>query len=115
MLHAFYKRGALQACADAGLTKQAFLGEIIQGVPAAAKSFAKTKMMGQIKSEAREAMGIPTPPWREAGGLYELPELAAKNIKQELEEVLAPKEPEPIKLPVIHMKTPPRAVPVETT
>lgn len=109
MLNEFYKLGALQACIDAGITKQALLSELVHNVPAVAKSFAKTKAIGQLKGGMREALGVPTPEWREAGGLYEIPELAAKNLQREVQEVLAP-EPEPIKLPVIQFKLPPKVM-----
>lgn len=104
MFRIFYKLGALQACADAGLNKTAILSEVVQGLPSAAKAYAKTKVIGGLKSDVREALGIPTPQWREAGGKYELPAIAAQKIKDELEGVLAPEEPEPVKLPVIKVE-----------
>lgn len=108
MLRTFYKLGALQAYSDAGLTKLALLGEVIRGAPSAAKAYAKTKVVGGIKSDVREALGLPTPQWREAGGKYELPSLAAENIKAKIEEALKPAEPKPVKLPVIKLDPPPK-------
>lgn len=108
MFHTFYKLGALQACADAGLTKVAILGEVIQGAPSIAKAYAKTKLIGEIKGDMREALGLPTPQWREAGGLYEIPAVAAGKVKEQIEEALKPEEPEPVKLPVVKLDLPPK-------
>lgn len=108
MLHTFYKLGAFQACSDAGLTKLAILGEVIHGAPSIAKAYAKTKLMGELKSDMREALGLPTPQWREAGGLYEIPTLAAQKVQEQVEKALRPEEPEPVKLPVIKLDLPPK-------
>lgn len=80
-----------------GTDKTAILGELIHGAPAMAKMFARKKAIGQAKDEVREAIGVPTPEWRESGGLYDIPEVAARNLQQQIEEALAsPKDVRPL-------------------
>lgn len=101
VLYHFYKLGALQAY------KVAFLGEALTKAPAIAKHFARLKGVGKLKGGMREALGLETPEWRQAGGMYEIPELAAKNITEAVQEALTP-EPESVRLPVIKVETKPK-------
>jgi len=108
MLRTYYQQGAFSALVDAGIIKQAVLGEILAGVPAVAKSFAMTKAKGYTRRQIADTTGTPTPEWREAGGKFDIPLLAAQRAmgslqkawKQPVPVIAAPEEAE---LPVVKL------------
>ena len=72
-MNTFYDIGVELALSDAGLIKSASV------LTRAATQIARMKAVGRAKAEAREALGLPTPEWRQKSVL-DIPEEAAKAL-----------------------------------
>lgn len=72
-MSSFYDIGVELALADVDLIKSASV------LTRAATQIARMKALGEAKAEARKALGLPTPEWRQKSVL-DIPEEAAKAL-----------------------------------